>query len=86
MVISRFGNWLKERNRSDKEKFFWIYFYSFSLYNSTIMRCMMKKTFICKNCNKQNPVNIRLTVPQQYCGDAPCQRQKKTTDAKYRAR
>lgn len=54
----------------------------------------MKKTFICKNCNKRKPVNIRLTVPQQYCGDAPCQRarkaewqrQKKATDANYLAR
>jgi hypothetical protein len=54
----------------------------------------MSKTFICKNCNKEKPVNIRLIVPQQYCGDAPCQRarkaewqrQKKATDAKYRAR
>jgi hypothetical protein len=54
----------------------------------------MSKTFICKNCDKEKPVNIRLIVPQQYCGDAPCQRarkaewqrQKKATDAKYRAR
>ena len=53
----------------------------------------MKKTFICKSCHKQKPVNIRLIVPQQYCGDAPCQRarkadwqrQKKATDADYRA-
>jgi leucyl aminopeptidase len=52
---------------------------------------MMQKTFICKNCDKEKPVNIRLIVPQQYCGDAPCQRarktewqrQKKATDAKY---
>jgi len=54
----------------------------------------MPKTFICKNCDKEKPVNIRLTVPQQYCGDAPCQRarkaewhrQKKASDADYRAR
>ena len=54
----------------------------------------MQKTFICKNCEKEKPVNIMLTVPQQYCGEAPCQRarkaewqrQKKATDAKYRAR
>ena len=54
----------------------------------------MQKTFICKNCEKEKPVNIMLTVPQQYCGEAPCQRarkaewqrQKKATDANYRAR
>lgn len=54
----------------------------------------MKKTFICKNCHKEKPINIRLIVPQQYCGDAPCQRarkaewqrQKKANDANYRAR
>ena len=54
----------------------------------------MKKTFICNNCKKQKPVNIRLIVPQHYCGDAPCQRarkaewqrHKKASDADYRAR
>jgi hypothetical protein len=54
----------------------------------------MSKTFICKNCNKKKSVNIRLIVPQQYCGDAACQRarkaewqrHKKATDADYRAR
>ena len=54
----------------------------------------MQETFICKNCDKEKPVNIRLTVPQQYCGDALCQRarkaewqwQKKAIDADYRAR
>jgi hypothetical protein len=54
----------------------------------------MSKTFICKNCKKEKPVNIRLIVPQQYCGDARCQRarkaewqrHKKATDADYRAR
>ncbi len=54
----------------------------------------MQKTFICKNCDKEKPVNIRLTVLQQYCGAASCQRarkaewqrHKKAEDAKYRAR
>lgn len=54
----------------------------------------MKKTFICKNCHKEKPINIRLIVPQQYCGDAPCQRacktewqrQRKASNAAYRAR
>lgn len=54
----------------------------------------MTKTFICNNCHKEKPVNIRLIVPQHYCGDAPCQRarkaewqgHKKASDADYRAR
>lgn len=54
----------------------------------------MPKTFICNNCNKEKPINIRLTLPQQYCGDARCQRarkaewqrQQKATNAAYRAR
>jgi len=54
----------------------------------------MLKTFICKNCDKEKPINIRLLVPQHYCGDTPCQlarkaewqRHQKVSDADYRAR
>ena len=53
----------------------------------------MCKTFICLNCSKEKTVDPRSRGNQNYCGDAPCQRKRKSnwqrqrlkTDEDYRA-
>lgn len=52
----------------------------------------MSATFICKNCEQQRELNLRLKSTQQYCSDSTCQRARKrawqkekmATDAQYR--
>jgi ribosomal protein L37E len=37
----------------------------------------MAKTFVCKNCGRRKPLNLRLKGRQDYCGDPECQRARK---------
>jgi hypothetical protein len=37
----------------------------------------MATTFVCENCGRSKPANIRLKNPQHYCGDKDCQRARK---------
>jgi hypothetical protein len=41
-------------------------------------RCLMLKTFICLHCSKEKNVDPRSRGNQNYCGDAPCQRKRKS--------
>ena len=53
----------------------------------------MTSEFICKNCHKLKPANIRLKGNQEYCSDPECQRARKAAwqkdkmanDPQYRA-
>jgi hypothetical protein len=54
----------------------------------------MATLFVCKNCHRHKPANIRLKGTQHYCNDKACQRARKAAwqnnkmaeDPQYRAR
>jgi hypothetical protein len=54
----------------------------------------MATTFVCKNCRKRKPANIRLKGTQYYCNEKDCQRARKAAwqkdkiaeDPQYRSR